>query len=186
MSDLSPSSALPALNILDERELKKMTIAAYSGDPRMSESDKVTFQNAKFGEVTIERGNVLSFPYGLPGFERHRDYGLVEVEEEVPFIRLLALNEPRLAFVLVNPMLLWPEYDPDIGQGALQSLGIGQPEHLAVYCIVTLSSEPGQVTANLRGPICINTETMQAKQMILVDERYHTRHSIMEASSQEA
>jgi len=41
-----------------------MTIAAYSGDPRMSESDKVTFQNAKFGEVTIERGNVLSFPYG--------------------------------------------------------------------------------------------------------------------------
>jgi len=83
-------------------------------------------------------------------------------------------------------MLLWPEYDPDIGQEALQSLGIGQPEHLAVYCIVTLSSEPGQVTANLRGPICINTETMQAKQMILVDERYHTRHSIMEASSQEA
>ena len=163
-----------------------MTIAAYSGDPRMSQSDKLTFQNAKFGEVTIERGNVLSFPYGLPGFERHRDYGLVEVEEEVPFIRLLALNEPRLAFVLVNPMLLWSEYDPDIGQEALQSLGIGQAEHLAVYCIVTLSSEPAQVTANLRGPIFINTETMQAKQMILVDERYHTRHSIMEATSQEA
>ena len=65
-------------------------------------------------------------------------------------------------------------------------MGIEQAEQLAVYCIVTLNSAPGQVTANLRGPICINTETMQAKQMILVDERYHTRHSIMEATSQEA
>lgn len=163
-----------------------MTIAAYTGDPRMSESDKITFHNAKFGEVTVERENVLSFPYGLPGFERHREFGLVEVEEETPFLRLLALNEPRLGFVLVNPMLLWPEYNPDIGQEDLQSLGITQVEQLAIYCIVTLSSEPGQVTANLRGPICINTESMQAKQMILVDERYHTKHSILEASNQEA
>jgi flagellar assembly factor FliW len=152
----------------------------------MSESDKITFQNTKFGEVTIERGNVLKFPYGLPGFERHRDYGIVEVEEEVPFLRLLALDEPRLGFVIVNPMLLWPDYDPDIGQEDLQSLGITEVQQLAIYCIVTLSTEPGQVTANLRGPICINTDMMQAKQMILLDERYNTKHSIMESSSQEA
>ena len=152
----------------------------------MSESDKLTFQNAKFSEVTIERENVLSFPQGLPGFEHLRDYGLVEIDEEVPFLRLQSLDEPRLGFVIVNPMLLWPEYNPDIGQEDLQGLGITQTEHLAVYCIVTLSTDPRQVTANLRGPICINTESMQAKQMILVDERYHIKHSIMEASSREA
>ena len=52
--------------------------------------------------------------------------------------------------------------------------------------LVTLSADPSKVTANLRGPICINTEKMHAKQMILVDESYHTKHSILEASSQEA
>jgi len=163
-----------------------MTVAAYTGDPRMSESDKVTFQTAKYGEVTIKREDVLSFPQGLPGFERHRDYGLVEIEEEVPFLRLLALDQPDLSFVIVNPMLLWPEYNPDIGEEDLQALGITQVEQLAIYCIVTLSANPSEVTANLRGPICINTEKMQAKQIILVDERYHTKHSILEASSQEA
>ena len=152
----------------------------------MSESDKVIFQNAKFGEVTVERGNILSFPQGLPGFERHREYGLVEVEEEEPFLRLLALDEPALGFVIVNPMLLWPDYNPDIGEEDLQALGITQVEQLAIYCIITLSANPGEVTANLRGPICINTEDMQAKQLILLDERYHTKHSILEASRQEA
>ena len=163
-----------------------MTVAAYTGDARMSESDKVTFQNAKYGEVTIEREDVLSFPQGLPGFERHRDYGLVEIEEEVPFLRLLALDEPDVSFVIVNPMLLWPEYNPDIAAEDLQALGITQIEQLAIYSIVTLSADPSKVTANLRGPICINTEKMYAKQMILVDESYHTKHSILEASSQEA
>tara|TARA_B100000029_G_scaffold441620_1_gene459570 strand:+ start:84 stop:542 length:459 start_codon:yes stop_codon:yes gene_type:complete len=152
----------------------------------MSESDKLTFQNAKFGEVTVDRGNVLNFTQGLPGFERHRDYGLVEVEEEVPLLRLLSIDEPRLGFVIVDPMLLWSEYDPEIGEEDLQSLGISRIEQLAIYCIVTLSSEPGQVTVNLKGPICINTETMQAKQMILVDEQYSTKHSILETSTQEA
>ena len=152
----------------------------------MSESDKLTFQNAKFGEVTVDRGNLLNFTQGLPGFERHRDYGLVEVEEEVPLLRLLSIDEPRLGFVIVDPMLLWSEYDPEIGEEDLQSLGISRIEQLAIYCIVTLSSEPGQVTVNLKGPICINTETMQAKQMILVDEQYSTKHSILETSTQEA
>ncbi len=152
----------------------------------MSESDKLAFQNAKFGEVTVDRANVLNFSQGLPGFERHRDYGLVEVEEEVPLLRLLSIDEPSLGFVIVDPMLFWSEYDPEIGEEDLQGLGISRVEQLAIYCIVTLSSEPGQVTVNLKGPICINTETMQAKQMILVDERYSTKHSILETSTREA
>ena len=37
------------------------------------------------------------------------------------------------------------------------------------------------MTANLKGPIIINTRTMQGRQMILQDERYHTRHAILAA-----
>ncbi len=52
-------------------------------------------------------------------------------------------------------------------------------EDLAVYCMVTLSTTPGDVTANLKGPVCINMRLMKAKQMILVDERYNTKHPLM-------
>lgn len=145
----------------------------------MSESDKIVFENIKFGQVSIDRSSVLTFPQGLPGFERFRKYGLVEVEEETPFLRLLSMEEPQLGFVIVNPLLVWPEYDPDIGPEDLQGLDITSADQLAIYCIVTLSKVPEQVSANLRGPICINSETMRARQMILVDDRYHTKHSIL-------
>ena len=38
----------------------------------MSEAEiqSITFNNVKFGEVTVDQRDVLEFPYGLPGFER--------------------------------------------------------------------------------------------------------------------
>lgn len=152
----------------------------------MSETNKIVFENIKFGQVSIDPSSVLTFPQGLPGFERLRKYGLVEVEEETPFLRLLSMEEPKLGFVIVNPMLVWPDYDPDIGPEDLQGLDINSVDQLAVYCIVTLSNVPDQVSANLKGPICINTETMWAKQMILMDDRYHTKHSILAARQEES
>jgi len=150
----------------------------------MSESEKIVFENVKFGQVSIDSSSVLTFPHGLPGFERFREFGLVEIEEESPFLRLLSLEEPRLGFVIFNPMLVWPDYSPGISQEDLQGLGITRADQIAVYCVVTLSKVPSEVTANLKGPICINTETMQGKQMILVDDQYHTKHSIL-ATQQE-
>jgi flagellar assembly factor FliW len=118
---------------------------------------------------------------GLPGFERFHEFGLMEVPEEAPFLRLLSTQEPRLGFVLVDPTIIWPEYDPAIHEEDLAGLEATAPEELAVYCIVTLSEVPEEVTANLRGPICINTGKMLAKQMILVDDRYSTKHSLLKA-----
>ena len=145
----------------------------------MSESEKITFQNVKFGEVTIERGAIVTFAQGIPGFERFRQYGLVTVEEEDPFLRLLSIEEPSVGFVIINPMLIWTDYDPDIIEEDVDGLEITRAEEMALYCIVTLSAIPEEVTANLKGPICINTETMKGKQMILVDDRYHTKHAIL-------
>lgn len=148
----------------------------------MSETDKITFENVKFGRVTIDRASVLTFPQGLPGFERCRQFGLVEVEEELPFVRLLSLEDPQVGFVLLDPRLVWTDYHPEISREDLQSLGITRADQLAIYCIVTLSRVPEEVTANLKGPICINAETMQARQMVLMDDRYHTKHSILAAN----
>ena len=74
----------------------------------MSEAEvqSITFNNVKFGEVTVDQRDVLEFPYGLPGFERFKQFGLIELKEEAPFFRLLSLDEPRLGFVILNPMLI--------------------------------------------------------------------------------
>lgn len=149
------------------------------GTSAMSQEEKIVFPNAKFGEVEVESDNVVQFPNGVPGFERCKRYGLLALEEEAPFMRLLSLDDPNVGFVLMNPMQVWGDYNPDIGREDLESLDLEGPEDLAVYCVVTLSSVPSQVTANLKGPIFINTRTMLARQMILMDERYNTKHSIL-------
>ena len=147
----------------------------------MSETTQVTFTNAKFGEVTVEGSSVLSFPEGLPGFERLKTFGIVQVDDEAPFLRLLAIDEPTVGFVILNPMLIFPDYNPDFGQEDLDGLQIEAAEDLEMYCIVTLSQVPSEVTANLKGPIAINTRKKLARQMILVDDRYTTKHSLLEA-----
>ena len=147
----------------------------------MSETYEVTFTNAKFGEVTVEGTSVLSFPEGLPGFERLKTFGIVQVDDEAPFLRLLSVDEPAVGFVVLNPMLIFPDYNPNFGSEDLDGLQIEATEDLEMYCIVTLSQIPSEVTANLKGPIAVNTRKMLARQMILVDDRYTTKHSLLAA-----
>ena len=147
-------------------------------------SDRVTFTNAKFGEVTVEATSILTFPEGVPGFERLKRYGLVQVDEEAPFLRLLSLDEPAVAFVILNPTSIWPDYKPQLGKEELQGLELANDEDLELYCIVTLSSDPQHVTANLKGPIAINTVSMTARQIILVDDTYTTKHSLLDVTKQ--
>ena len=144
------------------------------------EVEKVKFQNNRFGELTIALSDCLEFSNGIPGFERCKGFGLIEVEDESPFLRLLSLDQQQLGFVVLNPLLIWQDYDPNVGREELVQLGIERIEQLAIYCIVTMSEDPGKVTVNLQGPIYLNVDTMQAKQMILVDDRYGTKHPLIE------
>lgn len=147
----------------------------------MNENNEVTFTNAKFGEVTVEGTSVLSFSEGLPGFERLKTFGIVQVDDEAPFLRLLSVDEQAVGFVVLNPMLIFPDYNPNFGSEDLDGLQIEATEDLEMYCIVTLSQVPSEVTANLKGPIAVNTRKMLARQMILVDDRYTTKHSLLAA-----
>ncbi|MFH1567315.1 MAG: flagellar assembly protein FliW [Gemmatimonadota bacterium] len=146
-----------------------------------SQPGTVTFSNAKFGEVTIQSSSIVTFPDGVPGFERCRHFGLVSVDEEAPFLRLLSLDHPAVGFVIINPMMLWPDYNPQMGSDDLDGLQIRSADELEIYCIVTLSEAAEKVTANLKGPLAINTRTMTARQLILMDERYHTKHALLAA-----
>ena len=148
----------------------------------MSETEQIVFENAKFGEISVGAEYILEFPEGIPGFERFKRFGLITIDEEEPFIRLLSIEEPRLGFGLVNPMLIWPDYNPDIGAEDLDGLDFKEADEMAVYCIVTLSAVPSEVTVNLKGPIFLNARTMMARQMILMDENYETKHSILAVS----
>ena len=51
-----------------------------------------------------------------------------------------SIDEPDVGFVILNPMLIWEDYNPHIGQEDLEGMEIETADDLEIHCIVTLSS----------------------------------------------
>ncbi len=141
----------------------------------------VKFTHVRFGEQETTQDKIVSFPNGVPGFESFREYALFEDPASEPFQWFLSIESEELGFVVINPLYIWPDYDPKISKDDLKSLEISKPEEILIYSIVTLSDDPARVTANLSGPILINTTNRRARQLALLDDRYTTKHKILDA-----
>jgi flagellar assembly factor FliW len=108
---------------------------------------------------------LIQLPYGLLGFERVKNYVLVDNPKEEPFLWLQMLDNGRKAFLVVSPFLVKPDYQPDIPADDVEFLGLSNPEDALVYNICTIRG-PGQATINLKGPVVINRHTLIGKQVI--------------------
>jgi len=119
--------------------------------------------------------NEVRLPTGLLGFEHLKDYLLVAKPGEEPFLWLQVRDDGPLAFVVVNPFLIAPDYQPDIPQADVAFLGIEDPEDAVLLNIVTLHSG-GNATVNLKGPIVVNRHTMIGKQVVLANASEYAVH----------
>ena len=107
-------------------------------------------------------------PMGLLGFERIKDYLLVANASEEPFQWLQVKDNAALAFVVIDPFLALPEYQPDIPQTDVEFLGLEDPHDAILFNIVTVYS-PTRATVNLKGPVIFNRRTMIGKQVVLAN-----------------
>lgn len=133
------------------------------------------------GEIEIEKENIIVFQNGIPGFENITEFVIVEnPDKDVPFCWLQAINDSNVAFVIINPFVFKPGYDFEIPSAVVEKLEIRAPEEVLVYSIVVIPEDVNQMTANLVAPIIINTKNNKGKQVVLDDNRYNTKHYILE------
>jgi flagellar assembly factor FliW len=120
----------------------------------------------------------VRMPTGLMGFEAIREYELIFQPEERPFGWLQACDPSGLAFVVVDPFLVLPEYRPDIPPPDVALLGLNGPEDALLLNIVTIHG-PNRATVNLKGPIVINRHTWMAKQVVIANAiEYSVQHPL--------
>ncbi|MDR0451249.1 MAG: flagellar assembly protein FliW [Treponema sp.] len=131
-----------------------------------------------YGPVEADERQKIRFSQGLFGFESCRDYVLLDAEKE-PFYWLQSLDSVQTAFILINPFLFRPDYEVNISNEELEEIGVEEPEKALIFAIVTVPSGGSPMTANLQGPLVINRDTHAAKQVILADPRWKTRHDIL-------
>lgn len=137
-------------------------------------------QAKRFKTPEIDIGHRLHFPFGLLGFPDIKDYVLQDIASDIPFKHLQAIDEPDLAFVLLDPFILVPDYHVLIEDQDLLALNVRTTESLQIFVILTIPpAAPQQATANLQGPVIVNTANRRAKQIVLTQSPYHTRHLLL-------
>jgi flagellar assembly factor FliW len=132
-----------------------------------------------FNNLVYSKNDTITFAAGIPGFEKNKEFVLVQVPEYLPFEWLVCTDGTRLRFALLNPLIFKPDYAPNIAKAQLEDLGIEKAEDVLLYAIVTIRENPAESTANLLGPIVINKSKRCGKQIIIEDDRYGTQETIL-------
>jgi len=151
---------------VQEGDTRKKTIEA------TTRATETMVKTTRFGELHIAAGKSITLEKPILGFENYRFFILVESEEMAPFIWLQSMEAPELAFLLINPTLFFPDYSIEVNPKEVEDIGVVDGSEVETYVIVTAPGNPREMTANLQGPIVINTFTRQSKQLALVNSRY--------------
>lgn len=138
--------------------------------------------STRFGSFEVRDESIVTFPSGLLGFPEQQRYVILDHDTEAPFKWLQSVEEPSLAFVILDPALIHPGYQIDVPADALSEIRAEEREELALVVILTIpSDDPGRITANLRGPLIISHLTKLGKQVVLSDD-FPTRHPLFPVS----
>jgi flagellar assembly factor FliW len=119
---------------------------------------------------------------GLVGFPEKKRFCIIHHKENSPFFWLQSVDDPALAFVITNPWLFKPDYEVDLEMASRVMGWDDGGEDIPVEChvIVTVpKGSPEKMTANLIGPVIINTKTHEAVQIVLSDESYSHKYPLV-------
>ena len=133
-----------------------------------------------FGEIDVVEDRIINFTTGIMGFEEYTHYTLIfNAEKKGNIMWLQSLDEPELAFTVMDPMKIVPEYNPVVEDEWLTSLGeVENEDDYFLLSVVTVPSDLTKMTANLKAPIVINMKTMKACQIIVNNDDYEVRYNV--------
>jgi flagellar assembly factor FliW len=146
----------------------------------MADKKNIQITTSRFGRIEVQEIDLISFPKGIVGFPELKKYVLIDHEKNSAFKWLQSIDNPDIAFVLTNPLLFKPEYRVEVHEGEVEDLNIKEEKDAIVSVIITIPSNPEQMTANLRAPIVFNLPKRTGKQVILNKSEYNTRHKVLE------
>ena len=124
-------------------------------------------KTVRFGEMVIAENDIIEFNHGLLGFENLTRYVLMDIAKVPDFKWLQSVDNPELAFLLVDPFTVKKGYSVELNDDVAAKLEISAPEDVLVYTIVNVpKSGFKNATTNLVGPVIINWLKKKGKQIV--------------------
>ncbi len=133
----------------------------------------------RFGDLEVSDDRIYRIIGGLQGFAGRERYAALQFPRQRPFVWLQSVDDPDLAFVVVDPGEFVPDYAPAVRPEDLAQLGLGSVGEARLWVCVVIPPDPWEMTANLQGPLVVNPRTRLGKQVVLGEGPYTTKHSVI-------
>ena len=134
-------------------------------------------ETSRFGQLEVDPDRFIVFEDGILGFPGQREYAMIQTGEGSGFYWLQSVQTPDLAFVVCDPRLFVADYQVPVKLEDLECIGLTDPKNAQVLIIVNKVDD--LLTGNFQGPLVVNVENRKARQLVLSDKRYSTRHPLM-------
>lgn len=148
--------------------------------------------NTRFGELSIDPCKIITFPRGIPGFEKNTQWALFhEVDDNGNrvsgvVIHLLSIDDGNVALPLTDPSLFGFSYEFELSDSEVAELKVEDQNDLLVMATMSANKEASlgkdlppaaNVYANISMPILINTRSRIGIQKLLVDKKARVKYS---------
>lgn len=144
-----------------------MSSEAETGDEKL-----VEVESTRFGTFSVPEESIIDFPGGLVGFSRNQRF--VMLDHKPPFSWLHSVDDPHLAFVVVDGLEFGDNYalEPPVGNREIE---LNEDDEYAILVIVTVREDPKETTANLKAPLFVNLRNRKGVQVIFDNQKLSTR-----------
>lgn len=133
-----------------------------------------------FGEIEIDDNRIITFPNGIVGFPELTQFAMVHDSEKGKSAVhwLQSIQEPAFAMPVMDPLIVCPDYNPEVDDELLKVLGELQPDDLLVLVTLTIPEDIAGISVNLKGPIVVNAGEKRAIQVIVEGDEYPVKFPI--------
>jgi flagellar assembly factor FliW len=133
----------------------------------------------RFGSLTIEEADVLTFVDGLIGMEDCRRWVLLGDAENSALGWLQSLERPEVALGVVSPRRFVADYQVRVARRDLAPLGLKNPNDAQV--LVIISHAAGSMALNLKAPLVIHLAERVGRQIVARDD--HAVQHLLQATA---
>jgi flagellar assembly factor FliW len=131
---------------------------------------------AKDGAVAetpkIDTEKVLTFPQGIPGFEKYTTFVVYHKEEnDLNVYWMESTLTPQVTFTIVDPGEYGLSYDFELSDEERALIDAKGPEELGVFMMLSKKDDEGKtfrgLNANISGPLIINLRSRLGLQKVI-------------------
>jgi flagellar assembly factor FliW len=133
--------------------------------------------------LDVPEDRLITFAKGVLGFPNYKQYALIQPSDESVLLWLQSCEAPELAFVVCDPQVFVTDYRVHVKEDDLRQIELEDPADGQV--LVICNKVDDWLTVNLQGPVLVNCRNRQARQLVLSDRRFSTRHEVLKLSGQD-